>query len=519
MKKASCFYLVLYLCFYSLFFTGCNLKKLPDVETAQVYGIEPNKAISGGNVTFDGNATIRFRGVCWSTGNTPSIDGPKTTDGSGTGAFTSTLTGLLPNTVYYVKAYATNVIGTSYGKPVTFKTADLSIASLTTTAVSSVMQTTAVSGGNITFDGGSEITERGTCWSTHTNPTIADSKSSDGTGSGSFSSNITGLTGNTKYYVRAYATNSIGTGYGQEISFTSGPVQATLTTTDPSSKGTTTAECGGNITNDGGSTVTARGVCWSTTANPVITNSKTTDGGGSGTFTSSLTGLVPNTRYHVRAYATNSVGTSYGADKIFFTDPVSIQDFDNNDYNVIRIGSQVWLKENLKTTSFNDGTSIANVTGASEWSNLTTAGYCWYNNNGSNKGIYGALYNWYAIGTGKLCPAGWHVPTDEESLALEQFLLGQDVAGGKLKETGPDHWALPNTGATDEVGFTALPGGWRSESGAFDHIGFYGFWWTSTEPPAFPDNAFFRRIQYDSERAFRAFLTMKPGMSVRCIKD
>ena len=315
----------------------------------------------------------------------------------------------------------------------TFTTGELSIAELTTAAISGITQTSAVSGGNITFDGGSEIAERGVCWSTHAVPTLADSKTSNGTGAGIFSSNITGLTGNTKYYVRAYATNAIGTSYGQEISFISGSVLAVLTTEIPSATGTTTGSGGGNITNDGGSAVTVRGVCWSTSANPTISGNKTINGAGTGSFTSEIAGLAPNTSYHVRAYATNSVGTAYGTDRTFTTDPVSIQDYDNNNYNVIRVGTQVWIKENLKTTHFNNGTAIPLVTGNAAWISLTTPGYCWYGNNESNKDVYGALYNWHAVNAGKLCPAGWHVPTDDEWLVLSNY-LGRTKSGRRQAE-------------------------------------------------------------------------------------
>ncbi len=519
-KKGFNFYLFLSICIFSLFFTGCHLVKPPKLTTAPITDILPNSAVTGGNVTDDGNADVKARGVCWSTRKSPTDSDQRTTDGYGVGPFVSNITGLLPNTLYYVRAYASNKEETAYGNELTFTTAKLAIPELTTATVTGITQTAAVSGGNITFNGGTEVTERGVCWSTHTGPAVTDSKTTNGPGSGIFSSNITGLTGNTRYYVRAYATNSIGTGYGQEVSFTSGALLAVITTSVPSPTGTTTATGGGNITNDGGSAVTVRGICWSTAINPTTSNSRTTDGTGSGSFSSSMTGLIPNTRYHVRAYATNSVGTSYGSDLTFFTDPVSIQDYDNNVYNVIRIGTQVWLKENLKTTHLNDGTPIALVTGAAAWITLATPGYCWYNNNIANKNVYGALYNWYAVGTDKLCPTGWHVSTDDEILLLETFLSGKDVAGGKLKETGTSHWTAPNTGATDEFDFTALPGGRRLETtGAFEYLGFHGYWWTSTEPPTYPGNAWYRNIQNISETAFRGFWNDKAGMSVRCLKN
>lgn len=196
------------------------------------------------------------------------------------------------------------------------------VASLTTRAVTSITQTTATSGGNVTNNGGAEVTARGVCWSTSPAPTITDSKTEDGAGAGEFTSNLTGLTANTTYYVRAYATNSAGTGYGDEVEFTtsSAPVVPTLTTATISTITQFTATSGGNITDNGGADVTARGVCWSTSPTPTVTDSKTEDGTGVGEFTSNLTGLTASTKYYVRAYATNSVGTGYGNEVVFTTE-------------------------------------------------------------------------------------------------------------------------------------------------------------------------------------------------------
>lgn len=520
MKAEFRFYPVLKISFLILLLlTGCERERLPKVTTAQISDIEPNSAISGGNVTHDGNADVVVKGVCWGTKKSPSIEGSgnRTQDGFGSGAFTSTITDLEPNTLYYVRAYATNVMGTAYGSQLTFTTDQVSVATLTTNLVSSITRTSAVSGGNITSSGGSMIIQRGVCWSEDPNPDIEDSLTEDGTGTGSFTSNITGLTGNKKYYVRAYATNSQGTAYGQETSFTTSPVLPSVTTSSPSPTSISTATGGGNVTNDGGSPILSRGICWHTSVNPTITNSRTIDGTGTGSFTSLMTGLAENTLYHVRAYAVNSEGVAYGQDLTFTTDPSTVQDYNGNVYNVIRIGTQLWIKENLRTTRFNNGTSIPLVTGSSSWANLTTPGYCLYNNSEANGDIYGALYNWFAVDAGNLCPAGWHVPTDDECILLENFLGGASPAGGKLKEEGTAHWSDPNTSATDEWGFTALPGGNRTAAGQFENIGDYGTWWTSSDYSS--TEAWARRLQYDSEKAFRNFTNMKIGKSIRCLKN
>jgi hypothetical protein len=298
---------------------------IPTVNTSGVYSITSNSAVCGGNVTFDGGATVTARGVCWSLTSYPSIYNSKTIDGSGTGSFTSYIYGLNPETTYYVRAYATNSNGTEYGSNVRFTTnAISSTPTVTTNAVSSITSTSALVGGNVTKDGGAAVTSRGVCWSTSLNPTTSNFKTIDGSGTGSFTSNITGLSANTTYYVRAYATNSNGTSYGTNVSFKTNPPSPnipTVTTNSVSSITSSSAVCGGNVISDGGATVTARGVCWSTSLNPTTSNFKTIDGSGTGSFTSNITGLSANTNYYVRAYATNSNGTSYGSNVSITTNP------------------------------------------------------------------------------------------------------------------------------------------------------------------------------------------------------
>ncbi|MBQ2906436.1 MAG: carboxypeptidase regulatory-like domain-containing protein [Bacteroidales bacterium] len=294
----------------------------PIVTTADVTDITQTTAVSGGNVTDDGGAAVTARGVCWSTSQNPTISDNHTSDGNGTGSFTSNLTNLTANTTYYVRAYATNENGTSYGEQKSFTTLqNIELPTVTTADVTDITQTTAVSGGNVTDDGGAAVTARGVCWSKDPNPTIDNSFISNGNGTGSFTIEISGLTSATTYYIRAYATNSEGTSYGEQKSFTTLQyIQLpTVTTTIVTNVTSTTATSGGNVTDDGGATVTARGVCWSTSPDPTIDDNKTTDGNGTGAFTSQLTNLTHSTTYYIRAYATNSEGTSYGEQKYFST--------------------------------------------------------------------------------------------------------------------------------------------------------------------------------------------------------
>ena len=364
MKKNSGILAVILLILTIFLVHSCRKKAnyaIPVITTTAVTEISYTTAVSGGDITDDGGVIITARGVCWNTSAEPTITNSKTTESGVAGAFTSNLTGLTPGTAYYVRAYATNTIGTGYGNEVSFTTTQVAVPVLTTAEITSITQTTAVSGGSVTSDNGGSVTARGVCWSTAQNPTTSDSKTSDAGGTGNFTSNITGLTGNTTYYVRAYATNSAGTAYGSQVSFTTSPVVPTVTTTSASLITSTTATGGGNVTSDGGTAVTTRGVCWSTTSNPTIAlSTKTTDGTGTGEFTSSITGLTASTTYYIRAYATNSLGTAYGSQKSFTTLA-----------NIPTITTSAIT--GITTTSAITGGNVASTGGAA----ITSRGVCW----------------------------------------------------------------------------------------------------------------------------------------------
>jgi uncharacterized protein (TIGR02145 family) len=396
---------------------------------------------------------------------------------------------------------------------------------ITTKPVTAISFSTATSGGEVTKEGGSPVFSKGVCWSTSVDPTIEDPKSTEGGGSGAFTSNIKWLLPNTTYYVRAYATNSIGTGYGDQQSFvTRQPIIPVLTTIAISSITETTAISGGNITSDNDGSITERGVCWDTKPDPTAVF-RTVDGTGTGSFVSNITGLLPGNTYYAKAYATTIIGTTYGNEISFTTLPVS--DADGNDYKTVAIGAQVWMTENLKTTKYNDGTAIPLVTNHTAWNNLTTDGYCWYSNDATTyKDTYGALYNWYVVQTGKICPTGWHVPTEGEWQTLATYLGGAGIAGRKLKETGTAHWGIYNVSATNETGFTALPGGYRfcDFYETFNDIGLAGYWWSSsystcisTSGAPCPPEGKFYYIGSAGSALYDSFRNIKFGKSVRCI--
>jgi uncharacterized protein (TIGR02145 family) len=517
---------------------------VPTLSTTGATSITQTSVVSGGNITDNGGGAVTARGVCWSTTANPVLSSSKTIDGSGNGAFTSNVAGLLPGTTYHIRAYATNSAGTAYGNDISINTNPAVVATLSTTAITTITLTTAVSGGTISSDGASAISARGVCWSISSNPTIANSKTSNGTGTGTFTSSLTGLLPGTTYHVRAYATNTAGTAYGNDISFvTTAIVAPTINTYSVSSIGLSSGVSGGNITNDGGGAVTASGICWSTSSNPTIGDSRTTDGTSIGSFTSNITGLTKGTTYYVRAYATNSAGTTYGNQASFNT---LIDDIEGNLYKTVTIGSQMWMAENLRATRYNNNTPILNITNDAAWaldSVAETPAYCWYNNDISHKAVDGALYNWYVVLGDNLCPTGWKVPSENDFRTLELYL---GIPAGNLPgQVGAYDWRGTDQGAmmkttsgwdpgfngTNTSGFTGTPGGYRyGKTGAYYAYGKVTYWWTSTEVGPGENAAWYRRLDgnndpldnvtdADNSRVFRSATHKWGAKFIRCIKN
>lgn len=311
------------------------------------------------------------------------------------------------------------------------------------------------------------------------------------------------------------------------------PVITNPSASDVSNITDSTASINVTITSEGASAITAKGVCWSTAHNPTIADDKTSNRHGAGyiptnkitdisdnlTFTAVLTGLSAGTNYYVRVYATNSSGTAYSEEITITTTGTfsgTVTDVDGNVYQAVQIGTQVWMKENLKTTRYKDGTTIPTGLSNAEWLATTTGAYTIYNNNAANNTTYGKLYNWHAVNTGKLAPAGWHVPTDAEWTTLITFLGGESVAGNKMKAItlwGP-HPGITNTNSS---GFTALPAGKRSDIGPYGGIGYYGYFWSSTEDNN--GNAWYRFLEYNTSYAYRGGSYKESGSSVRCVRD
>jgi uncharacterized protein (TIGR02145 family) len=404
-----------------------------------------------------------------------------------------------------------------------------------------ISYTSAILKGEITDLGSDPIEDHGMLVSDNSTP-ISSNSHIESLGifssKGSFQVNVGDLMVNTTYFFRAFVNINGEDIYAEEVKQfkTKEYNLAELTTSAISALTSSSATTGGNISEDGGTSVTSRGVCWNTAGTPTLSDDTTINSLGTGIYISNITGLTPNTIYYIRAYATNSVGTAYGNQLSFVTDPVIWADIEGNSYNVIRIGTQLWMKENLKTTKYNDNTAIPNVIDSIQWTTLITPSYCWYNNNASSyKNTYGALYNWYTIEKGKLCPTGWHVPSDAEWTILESYLIlnGYNYDGtttdNKIAKAlaSPTGWASSSSmgavGNTDypakrnATGFSALPGGFRAKDGAFRLVGRSGNWWSSSLNSS--TYAWFRYFDYTYSNVGRSDIIMRYGFSVRCIKD
>ncbi len=475
------------ICLISILQT-CKKITEPDVTTDNVSAVTATTATSGGNVTSNGGAEVTARGVCWGTTEKPT--GNKTSDGSGNGHFPSNITGLTANTIYYVRAYSTNSVGTSYGNEVSFSTnGNPPVAAFTAST------TTITAGQSVQFT--DQSTNNPTSW----NWNFGDGSASSTTQSPSHTYSIAGT-----YTVTLTATNSTGSDTETKTNY----IKVNATGVAPVAAFTSS------------STTIMAGQ--SVQFTDQSTNSPTSWSWNFGDGSASSTTQSPSHTYStIGSYTVIlTVSNSYGSDgetKVSFITvlPLRITDVDNNTYGTVTIGSQVWMAENLKTTKYNDGIStIPLVTDESNWASLRTHAYCWYNNNVSNKNTYGTLYNWYTVNSGKLCPSGWHVPTDNEWTILINSLGGLSIAGGKLKESGTVHWVSPNV-ATNTSNFTCLPGGIRHSNGIFEFIGTGTQLWSSTESDA--ANAWSYGLDNIYESIYRESNLKYMGQSVRCVKD
>lgn len=520
-----------------------------EVTTQPASGITQSGAVIAGNIGTNGGSNLLSRGVVYSKTNVMPTTGDEVELASGfdIGAFSVQLSNLDSSTKYYARSFAANAIGISYGQTVSFTTlAPLNFPQVNSlTTVTNIEEKVATFGGNVISDGGSPITARGVCWNTDGNPTVdLSTKTMDGTGTGSFTSTLLNLSGGTSYKVRAYATNAAGTAYGDEVSFTTSAATVSITFRV-------------NMSNE---TVSPQGVhiagsfqnpAWQP-ANGAMTNA----GMGIWTYTASI---PQNTTIEYKfingnAWGNNEIltapcGTSPDGNRTLDVGtsnqtvtfcynrcdatcpPPSVTDIDGNVYQSVIIGTQTWMKQNLKTSKYRNGDVIPSGLSNSDWANLNLDACANYNNLSTNGTTYGKLYNHYAVVDSRgLCPVGWHVPTDAEWKTLEAYLgmpiLDLDMAfgltrgastniGGKLKSVST-LWTSPNQGANDQSNFSGLPGGLKGTDGNSVNLTYGGYFWTSSQTGT---SAWRRTLHYDYKCISRAAEDRRNGFSVRCILD
>jgi len=398
---------------------------------------------------------------------------------------------------------------------VNFKTLDVQADDISYTSV--------ILKGEITDLGSKAIEQHGFILSESSFPELGQQSSIEkplgpATSKGIFQAQFTGLKSNVTYYFRSFVVIESASRVSVIKQFTTKDAIPAATTEAATSISSTSATLEGRVNAKDLSTTVTFEYGLTTEYGSVVTAEENliTDNSVA-SLNAHINNLTASTTYHFRVKAVNEVGITYGSDMSFST-PETLLDDDDNVYNVVIIGNQWWMQKNLKTTKFNDYSDIPLVTDNTAWADLTTPGFCYYNNDAdNNKDLYGALYNWHAVNSEKLCPIGWHVVSDGGWSVLTDYLGGETSAGGKLKEADNEHWDSPNTEATDETGFTALPGGYRDGSnGEFYDIGQSCISWSSTENSSI--DAWRRSIHYDNSSVVRSYDLKSSGFSVRCVK-
>lgn len=380
---------------------------------------------------------------------------------------------------------------------------------INTNGVTAITSKSALSGGVITAE---TITDKGICWGADAKPDLLGNTISAGAGNDRFEIKITGLKSNTLYYARAYATNEAGTVYGESILFKTllGPPPPSIITKPLTTIVTNSVQIAAVIQNTAQAKLLSYGVCWSEQKAPTVDNNKIGASLASyNSFTVDITGLEKGKKYYARAYALTEDDVFYGTECVVNTYADIISDIDGNEYHTIKIGSQEWTVENLKTTRFRNGQSIPIISGDFSWQQANVAAYCYYNDDLGSALEYGLLYNWYAISDSKkLAPTGWHIPSTQEYQQLIAYLGGEQSAGQKMRTSESTYWYQTSSVNSNESGFSALPGGRRD--GNSSQLGTLASFWTSGQSANYMLNYYNITQSYGNSNA---------GCSVRCIKD
>ncbi|MBL7849334.1 MAG: fibrobacter succinogenes major paralogous domain-containing protein [Cyclobacteriaceae bacterium] len=401
---------------------------------------------------------------------------------------------------------------------------DITPPSIETHQPTQITLSSATVGATIISSQSDLITVKGVCWSRNPAPELdkLSSKTENGPGAGSFTTSLSGLSIN-RYYVRAYAKAKDRVFYGNEVILDIGALVPAMASVKKATNGSDAVEIETTITYTHSMPITERGITWSTSTNPTVTTGTLVgDTGSALVFTSPITGLSPYKNYYVRPYAKTDLGTFYGNTlEIIIIPPVtfgSVTDVDGNVYKTTTINGKEWMAENLKVTRYNDGTSITPASSQDEFKTIATGSYIAYGNQSGNVSEFGYLYNGYAVtGDKKLCMTGWHLPSPGEWTQLGSSLGGMNVAGGRMKAPS-GLWASPNVDATNESGFSALPGGsycrvCLSNTGIFADQGTDGYWWSSSV------GTFYYVTNDLASMRTRSSGNINDGLSVRCVKD
>ena len=512
-------------------------ERLVMVRTGQVSSVTLTSCSAGGTLLDVGPDGVVEHGFCISTSSTRGGSERYTQRGrkSDKGTYEEIITGLEPGTSYYLWAYASSDDQRVFGDSILFTTLPPEKPVVETGAVTLLTPTSVECICEVHSDGGTEVSERGVCWGSQADPTLEGSYLAVGSGTGQFTATVEGLDPGRSYFLRAYATNSAGISYGNTEEFDT-PKEVTLptvTTGDITNVGPDSAVCSGTILDAGNDTILAKGICWSNVnTTPTLEDEYEVSGTGPESFTITLYGLQHDTEYYIRAYATNEKGTSYGEARSFrtlFACGMDLMDErDGQSYPTTEIGGQCWMARNLDIGVMVD-------VSAQLTDNSILEKHC-YDNSSDYCDQFGGQYTWDEMmqyseepSSQGVCPDRWHIPSDQEWKELEAVLgmesSGRDATGfrgvnnegGKLKSTDPV-WDDPNEGATNELGFSALPAGMVWNDGSSSGMGNFSVFWTSI--PVDADYAVYRMLSADEpgigryEGGYRLNTT-----SVRCVKN
>ena len=533
----------------SVFIIGCRKDKhitIPSVSTGPMVNITIITAEAQGNLLSNGGSEEITCGFCLNTtGNPTTADRSTIESVNPVSGFVSYITDLKGGTKYFLRAYGTNQAGTGYGNEISFTTKDAEVPIVHSGEITNISKNSAVCEGILQFDGGEKILSQGICYSQAPDPAINDI-TVEASGY-RFSARISELLSNTTYYVRAYATNSVGTGYGLSKPFkTKAFFKISSIVSDISIN---SAKCTSSLVTDGEKPVSEWGICWATSPEPNINDNRVPAPSVNSVLVVELINLSEETTYYIRPYVLAGTGPEYGDVFLFNTkrQGATMTDIEGNSYNTVSIGKQVWMAENLRVNKFRDGSAVTE-----SWA---------YNNDNANVAAYGRLYTYNVASSGSICPAGWHVPSNTEWSILGSYLImnGYNYDGSipsadpfsdpatynnnKIGKslTSATGWNTSNiTGAAGSEdfsekrnlsGFNAQPGGMYFTDGRFYFLGSIGIWWSNdfiryicgTGMHGVPIECFKSSwfITYDKVpfESGTPYFGQKTAYSIRCIKD